>query len=124
MARYYDELTAVYTVAGFFKEWESFQLYGEYYFYWKNSGEISHNAALAGKWDNPFGAPFNLGFSWMHYFADNSGTVTCGLSQGIWPNVSMKLGLPIVYGPDNSIAVSGNSRKLSFVFALTLSGGF
>ena len=127
-ANFGHEFESANAVAGFYKEWEDFILYGEYMATLYSDGRITHNGGLALGLDNPFGAPFDLGAQVKHNFMDLSGTITLGLTQKIFPFVNMKIGVPIVYGSRDSSSVVNNSdpskRRISLVLALELKGGF
>ncbi len=121
-------LQSTYVVTGFYHNWESVDLYGEYQFSWLRAGGFGHEASIATLWKNPFGAPFNFGAQLEHYFDDMSGTLTLGISQNIIPFVNLKVGLPIVYGEDDSLAVQNNDddsgRRFTLAVALSLSASF
>ncbi|MBB6480732.1 hypothetical protein [Spirochaeta isovalerica] len=146
-------LTAV--VTGFYREWDSVKLYGEYRYSWigdwydpddsiwdvglydefpygwngKADGPgHQHIAALAVKWDNPFGAKFDLAAQVENNFSDWSGIVTLGLTQKILPYLRMNIGLPIVYGNENSWAMQNNAdpegRRIALALELELKTDF
>ena len=123
-AKFYNSINSLYIVGGFFREWDDIKLYSEYQFSWEDSETYTNDIAVALGLDNPFSAPFDIGAKWQHNFMDGSGTITLGLNQVLWPYVTMKLGLPLVYGSESSSYVSASPRRISFIFALTLSGGF
>ena len=104
-ANYYDSFLSADVLAGFFREWSDVKLYGEYTYSWSNDGAESHNAGLVLGFKKPFGAPFDFGAQVLHNFLDNSGTATLGISQKIWPFVTMYIAVPVVYGADDSYAV-------------------
>ncbi len=91
-----------------------------------------HKAGLVFGINNPFGVPFDFGLQAFHYFSDvldeNSGSVTLGISQTIWPLVSMTIALPIIYGGNESYAVVNNAdssgRRTYLTLSLKLSGTF
>lgn len=128
VAHYDEGFQSVTALGGFFREWTDFKLYGEYRFHWNSDGSMTHDAGLAAGYNNPFGAPFDVGSQIIHNFLDNSGTITLGISQSLWPYVTMKVGMPIVYGTDNSSAVLNNTdpekRRIALILSLTLSGSF
>ena len=128
IASYTDSFQSVTTVAGFFREWNDFKLYGEYRYCWNIDGSQSHDAALAAGIKKPFDMPFDLGAKVMHHFLDNSGTITLGYSQKIWPFVTLNFGIPIIYGSGSSYAVLNNpdpgNRRIALVLSLKLSGSF
>ncbi|MBI9107228.1 MAG: hypothetical protein JEZ04_10845 [Spirochaetales bacterium] len=131
-AKYYDEFLSANVLAGFFREWEDIKLYGEYKYSWTLAGESRHDAGLVFGFKKPFGAPFDFAVQALHYFSSdlmsNSGSVTFGISQKIWPLVTMQIGLPIVYGGDSSYAVINNAdtsgRRIALILSLKLSGTF
>jgi hypothetical protein len=131
-ANYYDEFLSSNVLAGFFREWEDLKFYGEYRYSWTLSTGSQHDAGMVFGIENPFGAPFDFGVQALHYFSFipemNSGSVTFGLSQTIWPLVTMQIGLPIVYGAEGSYAVVNNAdyskRRVSLTLSLKLSGTF
>lgn len=132
-------LDDLFVVAGFYREWKDIKLYGEYQYSRFETIALPepvpdlnivnfHSASLAFGWNNPFGAPFDLGLQWEQVFNDWSGSVTLALTQKIFPFVKMTIGLPIVYGADDSYAVVNNSdpsgRRIALGLALELSGSF
>jgi hypothetical protein len=126
-------LQSTYVVMGFYHEWSQVVLYGEYQFSWQASESdtesgFDNQSSMALKWKKPFGTPFNLGMQWEHYFTDGSGVITPGLSQGVFPYVTLKIAMPIIYGDDDSQAVSNNDddsgRRIYLAVALDLSVSF
>ncbi len=115
-------------LAGFFKEWKDIILYAEYLGTLDSDLDYVNKAGIALGFDNPFGLPFDFGIKAKHNFMDNSGTLTLGIKQKLWSMVTMNIGLPIVYGSDNSSAVQNNEdpsgRIMALVFALELNGNF
>ncbi len=115
-------------LAGFFKEWKDIILYAEYLGTLDSDLNYVNKAGIAVGFDNPFGMPFDFGIKAKHNFMDNSGTLTLGIKQQLWSMVTMNIGLPIVYGSDNSSAVKNNEdpskRIMALIFALELNGSF
>ncbi|MBN2655821.1 MAG: hypothetical protein JXR86_02070 [Spirochaetales bacterium] len=122
-----SELASLYAVAGFFREWGSIKLYGEYQ-YSCISTTNDHVASIAFGVNNPLGAPLSLGVQWEQNFMDWSGSVTPVMTMDIFPLLKMTIGLPIIYGSDDSYAVLKNSdpegRRIALGLALELSGSF
>jgi len=121
-AQYYQVL------AGFFKEWTNFKLYGEYYYNGATTGGADHSAALACGFNNVFGTPLDLGAQWIHAFMDGSGTVTTGLTWVPWKFITAKVGVPVVYGADASRYVTGNAdpgkRRVALALGLEMAVSF
>ncbi len=77
----------------------------EYQYVWPSTGALSgeapgHSSGLA------IQAPVFLGWTpairWLHAFDDMSGEFIPGISRKIAPNVRMSIGLPLLYGGQNS----------------------
>lgn len=117
-------------LAGFFREWPEYKLYGEYYFNGITESDDDHNIGLAGTYKNIFSSPLDLGIEWLHAFMNNSGRLTTGVSWKPWKLVTASFGVPFFYGnyenrydEDDDVDLL-SKRKLSFAFFLELSSSF
>lgn len=120
-------------LGGFFREWDEVILYGEYQVDWLTSGILSHKATLALGLNNPGGVTFDCGLQVVHYFDDNSGIITLGLTQVILPHLTLNLGIPVIYGAEGSAAVVANAvsdnplqagKRVALMIGLILSTDF
>ncbi|MDX9801960.1 MAG: hypothetical protein RBT69_11565 [Spirochaetia bacterium] len=118
------------TIAGFFREWPEYKLYGEYYFNGKTVSDDDHNIGLAGTYKNIFSTPLDFGIEWLHAFMNDSGRLTTGVSWKPWKLVKASIGVPFFYGnyenryeEDDDVDLL-SERKLSFAFFLELSSSF
>lgn len=123
-SRYYQVL------AGFFKEWTDFKVYGEYYYTGATVDVPDHSAGLACGFNNVFGTPIDVGAQWIHAFIDGSGTVTAGLTWVPWKFITAKIGVPVVYGEEGSRYVVAlattdpGKRRVSLAFGLEMAVSF
>ena len=116
-------------LAGFFREWEDFLLYGEYYYDNRTEGNMDHKIGLAAGYKDIFGSPFDFGIEWKHAFYDNSGRILPGIAWSPWRHIKAMAGVPVYYGGDKSRFVDeedvfSGKRRLSLAFALELSTSF
>lgn len=117
-------------LAGFFREWADFKLYGEYQLGYLPGAATDHRLGLVAGYNNLGDSPVDLGFEYRHFFADGSGSLVLGLTGPIAPNLSWKLGAPLFYGAADSLAHSylrGHDpagRRISLAFGLSLSASF
>lgn len=122
----HDSETARYHrfLAGFFKEWTDFKVYGEYYYTGAAAEVADHSAGLACGFNNVLGTPLDLGAQWIHAFIDGSGTVTTGLTWVPWKFITATIAVPVVYGDDGSRYVLANAdpvkRRLALAFGLEM----
>ncbi|MCL2793158.1 MAG: hypothetical protein FWD87_08695 [Spirochaetaceae bacterium] len=127
------------TVAGFFREWEKLQMYGEYYFDGLMEENKGHNLGFAIGYKNIFSGPVDVGVEWRHAFVDNSGRVFPAITFSPWPLIRINFGIPILYGDDatRSLLVDRDeddkesityhlpsNRGISFLFSIGLSYSF
>ena len=117
-------------LAGFFREWPEYKLYGEYYFDGRNKLNDDHNIGLAAGYKNIFSTSLDFGIEWLHAFMNNSGRLTTGLSWNPWKLVKASFGIPFFYGnykyryeEDDDVELV-SERNLSLAFFLELSSSF
>ncbi len=128
----YDDIRDDYffqTVAGFFREWDDFKLYGEYSFDGKTSGGEDHSVGIALGYNNLFSSPVDLGLEWKHGFMDNSGKFLPGISWSPWKFVKSSIAVPVNYGTTGSRYYNEDDedlsgRRVAFVMTLELSASF
>ncbi len=128
---YNDDEIDFETLAGFFREWPQYKLYGEYYFNGRTESCDDHNIGLAGTYKNIFSTPLDFGIEWLHAFMNDSGRLTTGVSWKPWKLVTASIGVPFFYGnyenryeEDDDDVNLLSERKLSFAFFLELSSSF
>ncbi len=126
------------TVAGFFREWDKFKIYGEYSYekvheISTNEYEYGHNVGLAAGYKKIFSTSIDFAVEWRHTFYDNSGRVIPAISFYPWKFVRMNFGVPILYGDDTSRKILDDddeydyiqeNRGIYFVFSIKLSSSF
>jgi len=127
---YNDDETSYEALAGFFREWPQYKLYGEYYFDGRNELNDDHNIGLAAAYKNIFTSPLDFGIEWLHAFMNDSGRLTAGVSWKPWKLVKASIGVPFFYGnyenryeEDDDVDLVSD-RKLSVAFFLELSSSF
>jgi hypothetical protein len=116
------------TVSGFY--WQGFdsnmQIYGEYAYLGGSGYSGDHRFSLASELDlgHLWQGRVKIGVKWDHALADSSGSILPAIVLQPLPYVSLKIGLPILYGATNSIyvATSGDpdARRESIVVAATI----
>ena len=115
-------------LAGFFREWTNFKLYGEYYYDGRIEDDIDHCVGLATEWENLFGSPVGMRFKWLHSVTDEAGQFIGGFSISPWKHVKIHAAVPWQYGDkeldkDFYEEFPINS-KLAFTLFVELSAGF
>jgi hypothetical protein len=115
-------------LAGFFKEWEKYEIYGEYFF--RNADQNSqklfrHDIGLVLGAKKIFGSSIDAGLKCLHTFEDNSGNITPALSFKPWKYITMVIMLPLAYGADDSLYVDSAAedflkRRLLFAYGIEL----
>ncbi len=125
-----DYKTNYEVLAGFFREWEDFKLYGEYCYDNRTEGGRDHIIGLAAGYKDIFGSPFDTGIEWRHSFYNDSGRVMPGITWNPWKHIKTGIALPVYYGDP----YSGNlidedddvpkGRKVALLFSLELSSSF
>ncbi len=123
-----DEAPLYEVLGGFFREWADFRLYGEYYFDGSEKNYNDHNIGLAAAYKNIFNSPLDFGVEWQHTFLDDSGSLITGVKWSPWKNIKASVGIPFIYGGDDSRYVEDNDspidQRLSCAFFLELSSSF
>ncbi len=117
------------TVAGFFREWADFKLYGEYCFDGKTYGGDDHSIGIAVGYNNIFSSPVDFGLEWKHGFMDNSGKFLPGVSWSPWKFVKAYIAVPVNYGTSGSRYYNEDDedlsgRRVACVMSLELSASF
>jgi len=125
----YDGLTwSPRVLTGFFKEWQDFKLYGEYYYAGTVDGLPDHTMGLAAGYNNIGETSIDLGIQWFHTFVDDSGIVTIVATWPAWKFITATIGLPIVYGSDDSRYIRTNAdpakRRIALAFGLEFAISF
>ena len=115
-------------LAGFYREWKNFKLYGEYYYDGRIEDDIDHCVGLATDFDNLFGSPIGMGFKWLHSVTNEAGQFIGGFSISPWKHVKIRMAIPWQYGDkeldkDFYEEFPINS-KLAFTLFVELSAGF
>jgi len=115
-------------LAGFFKEWTNFKVYGEYYYSGAIAGNADHSTGLACGFNNVFGTPIDAGAQWIHAFVDGSGSVTAGITWVPWKFITATIALPVVYGDEGSRYMVANAdpvkRRAALAFGLEMAVSF
>lgn len=115
-------------LGGFFREWTDFKLYGEYWFDGSDENYNDHNIGLAAGYKNIFTTSLDLGIEWQHAFIDDSGSILTVLQWNPWKNIKASIGLPLIYGGDDSRYVKDNDSpvdsRAACVFFLELTSSF
>ncbi|GAB1484361.1 hypothetical protein MASR2M78_31790 [Treponema sp.] len=115
-------------LAGFFREWKDFKLYGEYQYEGATPGGRDHSFGLAAGLNNVFGTTFDVGSQWLHTLQDDSGSLTLGLTWNPWSHIKASVAVPLTYGKDGSRYILDNEdpskRRLALILLLELSGSF
>jgi hypothetical protein len=115
-------------LAGFYREWTDFKIYGEYNYESSTVGGKDHNFGLAAGLNNLFGSSVDGGLNWMHTFQDDSGSVTLGLDWDPLPHLNLKAAIPVTYGAEGSRYVINNGdpakRRIALILLLTISGSY
>ena len=115
-------------LGGFFREWTDFKLYGEYYFDGSDEDYDDHSIGLAAGYKNIFSTPLDFGIEWQHAFIDDSGSIITVMQWSPWKNVKARIGLPVIYGSDDSRYVDDNDSpvdsRIACVFFLEISSSF
>ena len=123
-----DEKPLYEILGGFFKEWTDFRLYGEYLFDCSEENYDDHSMGLAAGYKNIFSTSLDFGIEWQHAFIDDSGSIITGVTWKPWKNVKASVGLPFIYGSDDSRYVDDNDSpvdsRAACVFFLELSSSF
>lgn len=119
-------------LAGFFREWDSLKLYGEYL----GKGHVGQSVegyeqkiGLDFGYKHIFGSGFNYGLEYRHEFKDNSGYIINALAWKPWKYITATLALPLVYGPTGAFYVTeGNpdlaKRRIALLFGLEMKVNF
>jgi len=122
------EIRTYQALAGFYKEWTDFTLYGEYSYAGSIEDAVDQSVGLAFGINNIFDTPIDLGFQWLHAFIDGSGTLTGGITWSPWSHITVEIGVPVVYGDDSSRYVAANAdpagRRIALALGLELSASF
>ena len=115
-------------LAGFFREWTDFKFYGEYCFDGSSENYEDHSIGLAAGYKNIFSTSLDFGIEWQHAFIDDSGSILPVLRWAPWKNVKASIGVPVIYGSDDSRYVDDNDSpvdsRIAAVFFLELSSSF
>ena len=117
-------------LAGFFRDWEDFRLYGEYYYDNRTSGNPDHNMAIAAGHKNIFSSPFDAGLEWRHSFYDNSGRFMPGITWRPWKHIKTGIAMPVYYGTPYSGKLIDEDdevpkgKKAALLFSIELSSSF
>ena len=123
-----DEAPLYEVLGGFFKEWTDFRLYGEYLFDCSEENYDDHSMGLAAGYKNIFSTSLDFGIEWQHAFIDDSGSVITGVTWKPWKNIKASVGIPFIYGGDESRYVKDNDSpvdsRAACVFFLELSSSF
>lgn len=111
-------------LAGFFREWGRFQLYGEYYLGWDGTAFTVQRLGLAGRLKS-VARGLDLGLKWHQDFLDGSGDLALGATWSLQKDLRAIFALPLVYGEDGSYYVieNGDPKDRRLVFALLLELG-
>ncbi|HUX38956.1 MAG TPA: hypothetical protein VMV44_13735 [Rectinemataceae bacterium] len=135
------------TMAGFFREWGDFKVYGEWY--WNGSSSMASSwatstdsllssATAGGTPGQSLGLVFALqhilgtgvsgGLQWLHAFVDGSGIVVAGLSDSPWNHVTIKVAVPATYGASEGYyvqnGVDSKKRRIACLVVVTIESGF
>ena len=115
-------------LAGFFREWPDFKFYGEYCFDGSSENYDDHSIGLAAGYKNIFSTSLDFAIEWQHAFIDDSGSILPVLRWAPWKNVKASIGVPVIYGSDDSRYVDDNDSpvdsRIAGVFFLELSSSF
>ena len=119
-------------VSGFYRECRDIGLkvYGEHAYKDGSEAGAGHRAALAAVMDlfSRPGFRARAGFSWEHAFADSSGEAIPAILLEPAPYLSLKLGMPLLYGADGSYYVTESEdptkRRVSFAVAATITASY
>ena len=115
-------------LGGFFKEWTDLRLYGEYCLDASEENYDDHSMGLAAGYKNIFSTSLDFGIEWQHAFIDDSGSIITGVTWKPWKNVKASVGIPFIYGSDNSRYVDDNDSpvdsRAACIFFLELSSSF
>ncbi len=107
-----DEKPLFEVLGGFFKEWTDFRLYGEYCFDGSEENYDDHSMGLAAGYKNIFSTSLDFGIEWQHAFIDDSGSIITGVTWKPWKNVKASVGIPFIYGGNDSRYVDDNDSPV------------
>ena len=111
------------TLAGFYRDWAKFRLYGEYKTVF-GTEEVAHSVGAAVLWKKAWGGPFDLGVKWLHSFDPDSGAGAPGLSWKPFTYVTTNILVPVVYGFPGSFDILDEdmplTQRLSLVFLVKI----
>lgn len=136
------------TMAGFYREWNDFKAYGEWYWNgtganvpgWSNSTDAGTSAITAGgvsghsigivlAYHHIFGSEVNTAAEWLHSFGDGSGSATLGVSVAPLSHLTIQMAMiPFSYGPSTGYYMTNSidpAKRVTGLFALvTISSNF
>ncbi len=115
-------------LGGFFREWNNFVLYGEYYGKLEADSAYLQDVGLVMAFNNIFGTSMDCALKWFHCISDSSGSVLGGITWTPWKLIKISIGIPIYYGREDGIYIMNNpdpsDRKISLALLVELAGSF